>query len=190
MSLVNVAESGGTLTKVGGCSGCPDAAAISNQQISGTGTLQFSTDDRASLRFVGLAPGGVGTTPADIAFGIRLQSGVAEVRESGSYKTETTFASGDSFTVAVNGGSVTYARNGTVFYTSSVPATTALRGHAVFFDANGTIRSVLFGGGGAAPTGDVPEEATPTVSANPSSSTQYAVPRPSDSTPKRGKPRY
>src|SRR6476620_1552537 len=54
MSLVNVAQSGTTLTKVGGCSGCPDGTAVSNQQVSGSGLLQFSTDDSTSLRFVGL----------------------------------------------------------------------------------------------------------------------------------------
>ena len=88
MSLMNVAESGATLTKSGGCSGCPDGTAVSNQQVSGSGMLQFSTDDSSTLRFVGLGSSGIGTTPADVDFAIRLQAGVAEVRESGAYKTE------------------------------------------------------------------------------------------------------
>jgi hypothetical protein len=149
MSLVNVAQSGATLTKVGGCSGCPDGTAISNQQVSGSGVLQFSTDDNSSLRMIGLGSGGIGTTPGDVNFAIRLQAGVAEVRESGAYKTETRFAAGDSFTIAVNNGAVSYAKNGSVFYTSANRATTALRGHAIFFDPNGTVRNVGFGGGGA-----------------------------------------
>jgi len=149
MSLINVAQSGATLTKVGGCSGCPDGTAVSNQQVSGSGVLQFSTDDSSSLRFVGLGSGGMGTTPGDVNFAIRLQGGVAEIRESGVYKSETRFAAGDSFTIAVNNGAVTYAKNGSVFYTSANTATTALRGHVIFFDPNGTVRGVDFGSGGS-----------------------------------------
>ena len=164
MSLVNVAQSGATLTKVGGCSGCADGTAVSNQQVSGSGLLQFSTDDSSSLRFVGLGSGGMGTTPGDVNFAIRLQAGVAEIRESGTYKSETGFAAGDSFTIAVNNGAVTYAKNGSVFYTSANTATTALRGHAIFFDPNGTVRNVGFGSGGPAPAGDAPAEGSPAPS--------------------------
>ena len=149
MSLVNVAQSGATLTKVGGCSGCPDGSAVSNQQVSGNGVLQFSTDDSSSLRFVGLGSGGIGTTPGSVEFAIRLQSGTAEVRESGAYKSDTKFAAGDTFTIAVTNGKVTYAKNGTVFYTSANAAGASLRGHVIFFDMNGTVRSVGFGSGGS-----------------------------------------
>jgi len=173
MSLVNVGESGATLTKVGGCSGCPDATAVSNQQVSGNGVLQFATDDSFSLRFVGLGSGGIGTTPGDVDFAIRLQGGVAEIRESGGYKTEPSFAAGDSFTIAVNNGTVTYARNGNVFYTSGNATTASLRAHVIFFDANGSVRSVGFGSGGPAPAGDVPVAALPT----PSASFEAAAPR-------------
>src|SRR5262249_3096110 len=173
MSLVNVAQNGATLTKVGGCSGCPDGTAVSNQQVNGNGVLQFSTDDTSSLRFVGLGSGGIATTPGDVNFAIRLQAGVAEIRESGAYKSETRFAAGDSFTIAVNNGAVAYARNGSVFYTSANTATAALRGHVIFFDANGTVRSVGFGSGGPAPAGDVPVAATPAL---PTSSASSALP--------------
>ena len=176
MSLVNVAESGATLTKVGGCTGCPDAAAVSSQQVSGNGVLQFSTDDSSSLRFVGLGSGGIGTTPGDVDFAIRLQGGVAEIRESGAYKSETRFAAGDSFTIAVNNGAVTYARNGSVFYTSANTTTASLRAIVIFFDANGSVRSVGFGSGGPAPAGDVPVAALPTPSAS------------SEATPPRNRP--
>jgi hypothetical protein len=170
MSLVNVAQSGATLTKVGGCSGCPDGTAVSNQQMSGSGVLQFSSDDNSSLRFIGLGSGGIGTTPSDVNFAIRLQAGVAEIRESGAYKSETRFAAGDSFTIAVNNGAVTYAKNGSVFYTSANSATTALRGHVIFFDPNGTVRNVGFGSGGSAPAGDVPVAASRTPSTSSASS--------------------
>ncbi|HEY9420514.1 MAG TPA: hypothetical protein VIW92_03795, partial [Thermoanaerobaculia bacterium] len=44
-SLVNATASGGTLQKTGGCDGCPDAGAISQQQIaSGDGAVLFTAD--------------------------------------------------------------------------------------------------------------------------------------------------
>jgi hypothetical protein len=186
MSLMNVAESGATLTKVGGCSGCPDGTAVSNQQVSGSGMLQFSTDDSSTLRFVGLAGSGIGTTPADVNFAIRLQGGVAEVRESGAYKSEIGFAAGDTFTITVNGSAVSYAKNGGVFYTSGSSASAGLRAHVIFFDSNGSVRNVGFGGG-AVTSGDAPSASTsPAVSAG-TAPAGYAVPRPAGSTPKRGK---
>jgi hypothetical protein len=185
MSLMNVVENGPTLTKNGGCSGCADGTAVSNQQISGSGVLQFSTDDSSTLRFVGLAPSGIGTTPSDISFAIRLQTGVAEVRESGAYKTEIPFAAGDTFAIAVSNGSVTYAKNGSVFYTSAAAASGLVRAHAIFFDVNASIRNVNFGGAASATstTSAVAEPVSVAKSGN------YAVPRPAGSTPKRRKPR-
>ena len=164
MSLMNVAQSGATLTKVGGCSGCPDGTAVSNQQVSGNGVLQFTTDDGSSLRFVGLGSGGIGTTPNGVEFAIRLQGGTAEIRESGTYKSETRFAAGDTFTIAVTNGAVTYARNGTVFYTSASRAGAALRAHVIMFDANASVRGVGFGGGGSSPTADASPVTAPATS--------------------------
>jgi hypothetical protein len=184
MSLMNIVENAAVLTKNGGCSGCPDATGVSNQQISGTGTFQFSTDDATALRFVGLSSGGIGTTPADVQFAVRLQGGVAEVRESGNYKSEIPFGAGDTFAISVNNGSVTYAKNGSVFYTSATPATTALRAHLIFFDMNASIRNAAFGGG-ATKSSDDP---TPAMSADTPGAVrtgEYAVPRPPGSTPVR-----
>ena len=138
---------------------------MSNQQVSGNGMLQFSTDDTASLRFVGLGSAGIGTTPADIDFAIRLQSGVAEIRESGSYKFETGFAAGDTFTIGVSNGAVTYAKNGTVFYSSANTTGAALRAHVFFFDANGSVRTVGFGSGGPATAADASPAVMPAAPA-------------------------
>jgi hypothetical protein len=142
MSLVNVTAQGNSLLKTGGCAGCPDASAVSEGQISGSGALGFVASDASSLRFVGLGAGGIGTAPADINFAIRLQSGVAEVRESGAYRTEVPFSPSDRFSVAVQGGRVQYSKNGAVFYTSSSEASFAVRAHAILFDPNGTVAGV------------------------------------------------
>jgi len=142
MSLINVTATGTTLRKTGGCSGCPDASAVSEGQISGNGSLAFVASDSGSLRFVGLGAGGIGTGSADINFAIRLQTGVAEVRESGAYKTEIAFSAGDRFQIAVEGGAVGYSKNGTVFHTSASLARYALRAHVVLFDMDAAIGSV------------------------------------------------
>jgi hypothetical protein len=184
MSLMNVVENAVTLTKNGGCSGCPDGTAVSNQQITGSGALQFSTDDSSTLRFVGLAASGIGTTPSDITFAIRLQASTAEVRESGTYRFEISFGPGDTFSIAVNNGSVTYAKNGSVFYTSTVSASGSLRAHAIFFDVNGSLRNVAFGGSAAATA----EASVPAASSVVTGTGSYAVPRPAGSKPRRRKP--
>jgi hypothetical protein len=178
-SLINVTASGSTIQKTGGCGGCADASAVSQGEINGSGTLDFIAADASALRFVGLGSGGIGTGAADINFAIRLQSGVAEVREAGGYKTETAFSAGDRFQISVNGGVVTYAKNGSVFYTSANQAGYAVRVHAVFFDLNGAVSNVAVSGaaGGAS---------TPAATAAvPTADTRYAVPRPAGSTPKR-----
>ena len=182
MSLINVTAAGNTLQKTGGCSGCPDATAVSEGQINGSGSLEFVASDSGSLRFVGLGSGGIGTSAGDINFAIRLQSGVAEVRESGGYKTEIAFSAGDRFRIAVEGGVVRYSKNGTVFYTSASQAGYAVRVHAVLFDMNAAVGNVALGGvSGGASTPAAP--AASVTSQTPD--TRYARPRPAGSVPAR-----
>jgi len=120
-NLVNAAASGSSLTKAGGCDGCYDAGARSQQQIaSGDGYAQFTASDTAALRLAGLTSAFTVSDAQSIAFGIRLQNGVAEIRESGVYRSETPFGVGDVFRISVKAGVVSYSKNGTVFYTSTV----------------------------------------------------------------------
>lgn len=142
MSLINVTVAGHTLQKTGGCGGCPDATAVSEGQVNGRGSLAFVAADSGPLRVVGLGSGGIGTGPADIDFAIRLQSGVAEVRESGAYRAETAFHAGDGFQIEVEAGVVTYSKNGTAFHTSASQPSPGLRAHAVLFAIGATIGSV------------------------------------------------
>jgi hypothetical protein len=141
MGLINLAASGGGLQKTGGCDGCPDASAVSEQQVSGNGALNFVADSGA-LRIIGLGQGSIGAQAGDINFALRLQGTTVEVREMGSYKTETSFSSGDSFRIAIEGGVVTCSKNGSVFYRSTVSAGGPLRVHAVLFDLGATLRNI------------------------------------------------
>ena len=178
MSLINVTASGASVQKIGGCGGCADASAVSQGEINGSGSLEFTAADAGSLRFVGLGSGGIGTGPADINFAIRLQGEVAEVRESGTYRIETPFSAGDRFAIVVSAGVVRYAKNGVVFYTSVSQASYAVRVHAVFFDLNGAISNVAVSGASGVVS-------APAAATSVTSDTRYAQRRPAGSTPKR-----
>jgi hypothetical protein len=151
-SLINITASGGTLQKTSGCGGCPDASAVSEQQLSGNGVLQFTATEAGTLRFIGLSSAGVGTQPVDLGFALRLQSGTAEVREYGVYKADASFSSGDVFQIIVANGSVKYAKNGAVFYTSASTSPAAGRAHAIFYDLNGTLGGISLGASGGTST--------------------------------------
>jgi hypothetical protein len=77
---INVTASGGSVSKTSGCDGCYDAGAVSQQQISGgNGYVQFTAGPTGSLRVAGLTASFSANNPNSIAFGLRLQSGIAEV---------------------------------------------------------------------------------------------------------------
>lgn len=146
-NLVNVEASGNSLRKVGGCSGCPDAAATTEQQVRGEGgAVQFVADEVNALRLVGLSSGGSGT-PGEIEFAVRVQGGVAEVRENGAYRSEIRISSGDVITIGVSGGTVSYWKNDTVFHTSGLPPAFPMAAGALLFDANATVSNVMIRSG-------------------------------------------
>ena len=142
----NVAVNGNSLIKTGGCSGCADAGAVSVQRISsGDGYVEFSAAGDG-LRFVGLSSGSNGTDPAEIRFALRLQGSTAEVRESGSYRSEVGVSGGDTLRVAIVGGNVEYSKNGSVFYRSSGRPSYPMLVDTSLFDGNASINNVVISG--------------------------------------------
>jgi hypothetical protein len=161
-SLVNVTASGSNLQKTGGCDGCPDAGAVSQQQIaSGDGYVELTASETGTLRAIGLSTGNPGTSLDEIKFALRLQSGTVEVRESGVYKADTGFAPGDLLRVSVSGGQVNYSHNGTVFYTSAVAPSYPLLVDTSLSSLNSTLTNVVISGAGS--TGSSPSP-SPTIS--------------------------
>jgi hypothetical protein len=128
-SLVNVTASGNTITKSGGCNGCWDAGAISQQTIAaGDGSVEF-TIPAGTGATVGLSTGNPGTSGNDITFGLRFtpgSPGFVEVRESGVYKADWLQVAGAVHKVAVEGGVVKYSQNGVLKYTSALAPTSPL----------------------------------------------------------------
>jgi hypothetical protein len=151
--LVNATAAGSSLMKSRGCGGCYDAGARSQQQLTGDGYIELTAGDIAPLRTVGLTDGFTGTSPSSIDFGLRFQAGLADVREAGVYRRDTTFVAGDRFRISVQGGVVRYSKNGAVFYTSAMPPRFPLFVAAALADSTARVTNAIIGGGAAgAPT--------------------------------------
>ena len=163
---VNVSANGGTLQKTSGCGGCADAGATSEQQLSSNdGGIQFTASDASTLKFIGLTSGSGSHNPNEIQFALRVQNGVAEVRESGSYRSEIRIASGDILGIYILGGSIHYAKNGTVFYSSPTNARYPLRVDTSLYDSGATINDAMIVSSASAAPGGVaaaPQAPAPT----------------------------
>jgi hypothetical protein len=76
-------------------------------------------------------------------YALRLQAGVAEVRESGAYRTDVRFGAGDVLGVWVVGGAVQYSKNGTVFYTSPTAVQYPLAVDVALLDIGAAINDAM-----------------------------------------------
>ncbi len=152
INLVNVTAYGNSVTKTTGCDGCFDAGAISQQKITaGDGYTEFTAGANGPLRIAGLTQSFAISNPATIAWGVRFQGNVAEVREGGTYKADTSFAAGDVFRVAVQSSVVRYSKNGTVFYTSQMAPAYPLVLAAALANQSAVVSNSMISG--AAPSG-------------------------------------
>ncbi len=146
-NAMNVTATGNSLLKTSGCDGCYDAGATSQQQIaSGDGYAEFTVTETTLLRVAGLTHASTSTNPNTIDFGIRLQSGYAEVRENGVYRADTTVTAGDVFRIAVQSGVVRYSKNGSVFYTSTAAPSYLLFFAAALANLNATVTNAVMAG--------------------------------------------
>ena len=120
MTTRNVAINGDVLQKTGGCQGCEDAGAISQQMLSGDGSVQWTPGETNTFWFAGLTRRTDAAQHADLNFSFRFNgAGTADVVENGTYKGgDTSYAAGDVFRIAIAGGRVQYLKNGAVVYES------------------------------------------------------------------------
>jgi hypothetical protein len=137
-SLRNVKVETDRLRKTGGCFGCPDATAVSSQTISdGDGYLEFVVGN-GGMSLVGLTRQSV---PAvrDFEFALRIDAGVAEVRERGTYRNQVAVTVGDLLRITVSAGRVTYAKNGIAFRTVNAKDLGTVRAGALLYITNGWV---------------------------------------------------
>lgn len=141
-NLVGVTITGGLLTKT--ASGGWNAGASSVEPLAGDGFVEFTAGENTTARIAGLSNGDSGQGYADIDHGVYLKAnGAFSVYESGVLRAANfgTYAAGDRFRVAVEGGVVQYSKNGaTPFYTSAVPPTFPLLVDTSFNTPGATLR--------------------------------------------------
>jgi hypothetical protein len=122
-----------------------DAGASSIGSLSGDGYLQFTTGEATSYKMIGLTHTIADSGFATIDFGVFLTSdGSVDVFEDGTEISSTpitTYAAGDIFRVEVTGGVVSYAKNGSTFYTSMKTVTFPLAADASLYTNGATIQN-------------------------------------------------
>jgi hypothetical protein len=138
--LVKLDQSGSTLTKNAGCSGC-ESTAVSQQIISsGNGYFQFVADETNKERWIGLMQSGKTAQAMNINYTFLLGGvGTTSVRENGVYRMETTYKVGDVFRIVVQNKVVRYYKNNILIYQSQVPDSTPLVAAASVLDLGGTV---------------------------------------------------
>jgi hypothetical protein len=114
VNTVNVTVTGSVVQKTGGCDGCQDAGATSQEELTADGYIEFTVGELNTLWMAGLSHGNDDATYQDIDFGFRFNgAGYADVLENGAYAGgDTTYAAGDVFRVTLANGRIEYSKNG------------------------------------------------------------------------------
>jgi chitodextrinase len=146
--LVGVSASGNSLTKTAP-DGWTNAGASSTRAIaSGDGYVECTATETNKDRMCGL--GNVDGSPdyRELKYAVDMTTGgVAWVFESGTIKGNyVIYQAGDRFRIAVEGGVVKYRRNGTLFYTTSVPPTYPLIVDTSLYTNGSTITNAVISG--------------------------------------------
>ncbi|HKY33165.1 MAG TPA: LamG-like jellyroll fold domain-containing protein [Candidatus Polarisedimenticolia bacterium] len=143
----NCGITGSAIEKIAGQEGLDDAGATSLQQAAaGDASLEFRIEEASRLRFFGLAGTSAGPRAGDLAFAIRIQAGIAEVRENGAWRADTAAAPGDTFRIELKGGIVSYSRNGSIFHSGAAGSPPyPMAGRALILDLGGGASKVRIG---------------------------------------------
>jgi alpha-tubulin suppressor-like RCC1 family protein len=140
---VGVTVGGSSLAKTG-ATGWTSGAVSGDAVEAADGAMEFSATETNTTRAAGLGNADTNQDLADLEFGIKVRDdGIVEVVEGGTSRgTFGAYASGDRFRVEVEAGSVTYARNGAIFYTSATAPTYPLRVDTALYSAGATLTNV------------------------------------------------
>ncbi|MDP1930779.1 MAG: hypothetical protein Q8L60_04920 [Gammaproteobacteria bacterium] len=139
----NITASGSRITKTAGCNGCPDAGSISEEHSGGGDAhMDFTVRSSWAMLLAGFTRTQAIPAAADIVLGLRLQSGVAEVRERGIYRADIRYRDGDRFSITIKAGRVSYARNGSVFYSAAYSSSTRLFAGTSLYNLDAAIENV------------------------------------------------
>ena len=141
--LVGVTAEGSTLTKTE-VSSWGNSGAASLQSIPGDGAVEFTvTVARANTLMFGLSSSNINAHYNTIDYAIKMTyGGYLQVYENGLHKGDFgAIQIGDVLRVERTGSTVYYIRNGSVFYTSTVPSTGDLIGDAALYQSGAQINN-------------------------------------------------
>ncbi|MDO9318383.1 MAG: hypothetical protein Q7V56_09300 [Gammaproteobacteria bacterium] len=139
----NITVAGNRITKTSGCDGCGDAGSISEEALTADHAhMEFTVGSSWALMLAGFSQTQEIPVAEDLVLGLRLQSGMAEVRESGNYRAEIRYQDGDRFSISINAGRASYAHNGTVFYSSEYTAENRLFAGTALYNVNAAVEDV------------------------------------------------
>lgn len=133
----------GNLTKTGTVGW--NAGAASNETFTGDGYVEFTTGEANTYKLAGLSSGDTDVSTGDIDYAIYLQAnGHVSIYENNvSRGSFGTYVAGDVFRVASTGGVVTYSKNGSTLYTSTVAPAATLGIDTSLYTVGATIQNAL-----------------------------------------------
>lgn len=145
--LVGVSVNGNDLTKTAG-SGWGNSGAASDTTFTGDFGLEFTVSETNTYRMLGLSDSNINANYNTIDFGIYpIANGTFRVYENGVYKGSFgSYQANDVFKINRVGTTITYERNGVVFYTSATSSSGPLLADAALNSYGSTILDVKFVG--------------------------------------------
>ena len=176
INAVNCSVTETTLKKTRGVNVAADAGASSRQKLqAGDGYLEFTALETDKQRYIGLsaAPTGLEAETMDFALHLTAHAGrggtVAEVREWGRYKAETTYTARTVFRIAIANGVVSYYKNDEEFYVSRTKPLYPLTVDVTFINLGATVSLATLTQGrfGKGPLPRVPAPASAATTADP-----------------------
>jgi flagellar hook assembly protein FlgD len=138
--LVGVSAAGNTITKTAGTA-WGNAGAASTYIIPGDGGVDFRANETNTYRMAGLSPTNTDANYTTIKYALYLYAtGVVYIFESGTSRgTFGSYVVGDRFSVERTGTTITYKKNGTTLYTSTIASSGALLVDSSLYTINATI---------------------------------------------------
>jgi len=147
--LVGVVADGSTLIKTAS-SAWNNGGAVSTQQFaSGDCYVEITASEMTTARMFGLSNGNTDQNFPDIDFGLYpYLDDQLLVYEGGTYRGFFgTYATGDKLRVGVEGGAVTYRKNGALLYTSLVPPVYPLLVDTALYSEGATLAQAVLASG-------------------------------------------
>jgi hypothetical protein len=120
-----------------------DADAVSDGRMECDGELRFRFGGASGYSMAGLSYSNDSQTWTDVDYGFYANSGVVEVRESGSNRGSFgSYDESDFFSVERSGTTITYKKNGAVIYTSTIGSSGILMVDFTIYSNGGVLEKV------------------------------------------------